>query len=295
MSWMRYMTLKSFRMFNPEWEMTLYISDCKSNIKTWPTPETQDYHYFKGVNYMPQIKDLNIKIEHWDFDNNSILPVANNPSMGASHKSNFLKWEKLSTQGGIYSDMDIIYFKPMDAFYEALKDYNTAICQTQYLSIGLLASSGNNDFFKDIFLNGIDRYKQGEYQSAGVSNIYDLYNKIEEREEIIKTVKGKHPHLKLYDISIGCGQSAILDIAKGKYPSLNFYNIPFNLIYPFDSTQVKDAFNVNLSIEDLPEETIGYHWYAGHPITQNFNNLLTEGTYKNIISLFTNIAKEILP
>jgi len=263
------MTLKSFRIFNPSWDMTLYISDYKTGIKTWSTPETQDFFYFRGVDYMPLIEELNIKIEHWDFDNNEGLPIVNNPDMGPSHKSNFLKWERLATQGGIYSDMDILYFKPIDEFYKTLDNYDTAICQTEYLSIGLLASSGNNNFFKDIFLNGIDRYDCGEYQSAGVMNIYNLYS--------------------------GCSPSEVLDRAKGKYPNIKFYNIPFNLIYPFDSTQVEHAFNTNLNIKDLPKETIGYHWYAGHPVAQNFNNLLTEGNYRDTISLFTNITKEILP
>ena len=296
MSWMRYMTLKSFRMFNPSWDMTLYTSHCPKDIKTWVTPENQDFFCFKGENYMGLINDLNVNIVPWEIANNGITAVASTPNISASHRSNFFKWAKLATDGGIYSDLDIIYFKPLDEFYNKInaEEYNTAICQTNYLSIGFLASSGNNPFFRDLFINGLDRYNTGEYQSAGVSNIYDFYNKTEKKDEAIAMIREKYPQLNKYEISISCPTSKVLDVAQDRYPQLKFYNIPFPFIYPLDSTQVEHAFNSSFSVNEAPTETVGYHWYAGHPISQNFNNLLTDKNYKDIYCVFTDIAKHIL-
>ena len=294
MSWMRYMTLKSFRMFNPDWEIILYISPCAPKTKTWSSPNFQDYFYFKGSDYMPHAKELNINILPWDLADNGVIPLDNNFEIGASHKSNFFKWSKLATEGGVYSDLDILYFRPIDDFYNKLEGYTTAICQTKYLSIGLLASAGQDDFFKDIFISGIERYNAGEYQSAGVVTIYDLYNKIPEMDDITKMVFDNYPRLKSYDLSIRCPQDRVLQIAQEKYPQSKFYNIPMDLVYPFDSTQVGLVFDSDLHISDLSPETIGYHWYAGHLIAQNFNNLFTEQNYTRINSLFTNIVKEII-
>jgi len=296
MSWMRYMTLKSFRMFNPTWEMTLYISHCPKDIKTWVTPENQDFFCFKGENYIQLIGELSVKIVPWDISNNGVTAVAETPNISASHRSNFFKWAKLATEGGIYSDLDIIYFRPMDDFYNILSEggYDTAICQTEYLSIGLLASAGDNPFFRDLFLNGLNRYNAGEYQSAGVSNIYDFYSKPKEKEEAIAMIREKYPQLSRHEILINCPPSRVIDVAQAKYPHLKFYNIPMGLVYPMDSTQVEHAFNTDFNVNTAMPYTIGYHWYAGHPISQNFNNLLTHKNYKDICSVFTNIAKHIL-
>jgi len=280
-------------MFNPDWEMKLYTSQCGGRAKTWANPDYQDLFYFNGVDYIEKIKDLNVDILPWDLVNNGITAVSNNPTMGASHKSNFFKWSKLATEGGIYSDLDILYFKPIDGFYNTLNDgeYDTAICQTNYLSIGLLASAGNNKFYEDIFLNGFNSYTSVEYQSAGVVNVYNLYNKVE--ENVIEAIYKRFPALKLYNISFSCPYSNVLEVAKIKYPKLKFFNIPMEMVYPFDSTRIDEAFHSTFNISNLPDSTIGYHWYAGHLISQDFNNILTEENYSDTTCLFSNIVKEI--
>ena len=79
-----------------------------------------------------------------------------------------------------------------------------------------------------------------------------------------------------------------------KYPYLKFYNIPFDLVYPYGSENIPYPFSTDINPLNLSETTIGYHWYAGHPIAQRFNNLLNENNYINYNNLFCNIAKMIL-
>jgi len=272
MSWMRYMTLKSFRMLNPDWEVILYQSLCGGTGKTWGTDNFQDFFCFEGRDYFESIKELDIIVKTWDLSDNKINILENNAEMGASHKSNFFKWSLMATDGGFYSDLDILYFRPIDDFYNKLEGYTTVICQDKYLSIGLLASAGNDDFFKDIFLNCINCYTPHEYQSAGVQNIYEVYNKI----------------------SPDCTQDEVLELAKVRYPHLKFYNIPMDLVYPFDSTKVIPAFKNEINIEDIPPETIGYHWYAGHKVAQDFNNILNGGNFMESETLFAKIVKKYL-
>jgi glycosyltransferase involved in cell wall biosynthesis len=268
MSWMRYMSLKSFRIFNPTWKIFLYYSPGSIDKKTWNSLEKQDFFHFKGIDYFQKIKELNIDIIKWDIEDNTIISSKNIPSMGASHKSNFFKWWVLYERGGIYSDLDIIYYKPIDDFYNTLisNKIDVGICQTEYLSIGFLSGSKGNLFYKDIFKNTFNTYTPDIYQSAGVMSIYNMYNTSKRNE--------------------------ILDIAKNRYTNIKFYNIPFKLVYPYDSTKIEYAFN-NIQVNALPNITIAYHWYAGHPIAQKYNNLLNHKNYKQYNILFTNIAKHI--
>ena len=269
MSWMRYMTLYSFRKYNPDWKMVLYLNkNPKIKVKPWKCINSQDFFSYVGDDYFDLLSKLNIEIVEWDLSDNKIKET--DLVVSPSHKSNFLKWSKLHEDGGIYSDMDILFFKPIDSFYDELIDgcYDTAICQTKYLSIGFLASKKHNEFFRDIFINGISKFNKDDYQTAGVMNIYDLYD--------------------------GVSIDKVLDAAKIKYKNLKFYNIPMNLLYFLDSTKINYAINNSLNINKFPAESIGYHWYAGHPNMQKLNNLLNENNYMNHNNTFTCIAKEIL-
>lgn len=266
MSWMRYMTLWSFRKFNPDWEMVLYFGNNNLDDKTWVEHNEQDFHSFEGVDYSDRIAELNIKVIGWELKDNQTVKDYQPIKMGSSHISNYLKWSKLHEEGGIYSDLDILYFRPMDEFYHNLRYFDTAICQTAYISIGLLASRPDNDFFKDIFIQAMKKINISQYQSAGVNSVYALYG---EGTNVLETAKLKYPHLK-------------------------FYNIPMDLIYHFGWNQVDNCIKNAFAIEDFPEISIGYHWYAGAPEIQKYNNLLNEDNYKDFEITFTKIAGEIL-
>ena len=67
LSWMRYMSIYSFRKLNPDWEVILYISDNTTSHKTWNGEPSQDYYQYKRKNYLDNIKDLDIKIEKVEF------------------------------------------------------------------------------------------------------------------------------------------------------------------------------------------------------------------------------------
>lgn len=248
------MTLYSFRKFNPDWEIDLYVSPQEVFVKPWTTYVEQDFHNYNGPDYFNKVKDLGVNIK----------PFGLNRHLAPSHRSNFLKWNKLANIGGIYSDMDILWFKPIEDFYNSIKDFNAAICQTEYLSIGLLASDGENDFFNDIYINGLRCFNTVNYQSAGVENIYNLYR---------------------------CEASQVLNKATELYPYLKFYNIPMDLVYLYNSERIIEAFTETVYDKELFKNSIGYHWYAAHPTAQKFNSLLNERTYKEDKSLFSQIVQ----
>lgn len=265
-SWMRYMSIKSFKILNPDWEIILCYSNSTTNNKVWKGFEKQDFFEYKSdFTYLNELKELEIEFRYWDvpYEILDISPLDLSPS----HKSNLFKYYILWKNGGIYSDMDIIYYKPISKFYDQIKSYDTIICaKKDYLSIGFLgASKKENNFWKDIFFNSFVNYDTSLYQTFGVDNIYRLYG----------TING----IKVFNDAIK------------KYSDLKFYNILFEIIYPYNCSTIQIALENNISIADLNNATICFHWYAGHESAQKLNNILNHENFKNYKNLFTSIAQ----
>jgi len=270
MSWLRYMTLYSFRKLNPKWKMYLYF--CPPNgIKTkiWSSPEVQDFFMYKGEDYFSKIKELDIEILEWDlFHPSDPKSEKWKKEVGPTHKSNFFKWSKLAKDGGIYSDLDVLYLKPINKFYKQIKSYDTAICYYQnYFSIGLLGSKPKNPFYNDLFLNGFKTVQSSSYQSAGVQNLYNL-------------LSGEKPSENKWKTLIN------------KYPDNEFINFGMKVVYPYQWNQMGQVFKAEK--KSLPEKCIGIHWYAGTEIAQKFNNLLSKETYKDYNNTISYFLQEIL-
>lgn len=253
---MRYLTLKSFRILNPDWQIILYTAKCQENNKSWKDDIDQDFFTYTGQNYFHKIHELDIEVHEWK--------LVDMPNARPSHLSNFLKWYKLQAHGGLYADMDILWLRSFDMLYDELREYDSAICITKYLSIGLLGSSIGNPMFKDFFSHARDYYNPNRYQSVGVENIYDiLYGSRAFNDD--GTVNFTF-----------LSQQDILQDIKERYPDLKIFNIPFGMMYPFGCTEMNKVFNATYK---LPDHIIGLHWYAGNPISQEYNGKLTE---KNI-------------
>lgn len=267
MSWLRYLTLYSFRKTNPDWEMVLFIAN-QHNIKkkTWVDNNEQDFHTFIGIDYMPQLPELGIEICDWELispDNKSW-----DKKVCPSQKSNFFKWSELANEGGIYSDMDILYLCPMDSFYDIVVEYDMSIgfCD-DYFSIGLMSSVPQNKFFEDVWRNTFKCWNPLCYQTAGVTNIYNLLN------------KGK-PNIHNWRT------------LTERYLNLDIYQIPMSVVYPWRYNQMTEVFEKNHTT--LPDDCLGIHWYAGCPLSQKYNNLLTLDNYKQHPSTLTTNIERIL-
>lgn len=248
---MRYLSIKSFRLLNPNWDIILYTSEAKITDKTWTDPTEQDFHTYSGDDYFNYIHDLDVDILEWSPDL---------PDMGPSHLSNFLKWHKLYAHGGVYSDMDILWVKPFDDLFTSMQQANTAICCTEYLSIGLLGSTIGNNFYRDLYNNAKSVFNKNKYQSVGVINIYRmLYGD----EILLEDGDIFWAHLR---------SKNILDDIQNKYPDCSLFNIPMDIVYPFTHSEMTKVFCEN---HKLPEQTLGIHWYAGNPISQEYNIKLT--------------------
>jgi hypothetical protein len=264
------MTLYSFRKFNPDWEMVLYQSKQKVYKKTWNDPNSQDFFTFNGKDYTNKIKELNIKIINWDINNNKINNKINLQDISSSHKSNFLKWSELYNVGGVFSDLDILFIRPMVELYEKIKNYDGMVCQTQWLSIGFMASKPGNKFFKDVFNSATKTYSNTKYQSAGVCSVFSALN---------------------------CSQKTALETMKKQYKE-KFYNLPFHVVYPFigdihsSLTRIMKINYDDKILNTIKNDTIGFHWYGGFSLSQDLNNFLNDENYKSYKNIITDLINK---
>lgn len=270
LSWMRYMTLYSFRKFNPEWEIILCLSNNTTSEKNWFGPEVQDFFNYSGANYLDKISELSVQIEPVDFPDNFKADI-----ISPIHESDLYRYYKLYNNGGFYSDTDILYFRPIDDFYNSLREnnINTVIhhCHA-YATIGFLGAEVGNIFYKDLFNLATSLNKISAYQDFGVELIY------------------KFCDLSKNNTSI----NEISNILKERYKNLNICSIPDYLVYQYDWNNISNAFGKAYGINTFNAKAIGYHWYAGSSIAQKYNKLLTEHTYKDYKTTFTELVKNII-
>ena len=239
MSWLRYLTLKTFRHHNPDWDITLYTSKQTELTKVWTDHNEQDFHSYKGPDYRERVSDLGIKIIELNDMPKHLTP---------SQVSNICKWEMLHVNGGLYADMDIVWLKPLDELYEKIKEHDIAIVFRKWFSIGFLGSSVGNTFFSDILAHcGGDT---SMYQQYGIMSI-----------------------LRLLKTAIACDPNLWKNFID-KYKQYKIYNMPMVWFYPFTFHSMKQIFERSCPI---PEETVGLHWYAGDPVAQKWNNKIIEG------------------
>lgn len=283
MSYLHYISLKSFVDLNPDWKVQLYYPLYPGTLKpSWSSSENSvDY---KGYDWYIELKKLNIEFISIDFTTIDFYNEANEVI-----KSDYLRLYILSTQGGLWSDSDILYLKPMPSLL--LSDHlingevdkiDTVISYhhiLKYYSIGYILSSSNNTFFSYILNQTKTNYNPKCYESIGGF----LYKKLfPDPQNIIKM-----------------------------FPNINLVNIGLDIVYPFPSWNTKDLFYNDIPIdfqsETIPEferilkinrypknfpiqskasRTIGIHWFNGHNKAKQFINEANYNTNVTINKVF---------
>ena len=109
LSFLQYLTVKTFKDLNPEWQAVIYMPVKRFDKITWTTSEQKAP--YTGKDYLDRLKQI-AEIRLIDFEEigfrNDISEVI---------KSDYLRYWILGTHGGLWSDMDIIYTSPIDKVF----------------------------------------------------------------------------------------------------------------------------------------------------------------------------------
>lgn len=263
LSYLRFLSVQSFKQLNPDWTICVHVPAKLSRAKpAWDSFQQKDINI--ALDYTDQLKELGVDIVRHDFNRYQFRNQAHEV-----HKSDFLRWRLLSQSGGLWSDIDILYTQPMDNLSENLpKNVNvdTVLCPlippTKH-TVGFLLSSADNNFFKYIGQQAKKQYNPGVYQCMGS----DLIN----RE--FKTFESFNQ----------------------QFPANQFLFLNRNCVYSITSKTIEMFYQpVDASIiKKIKNKTVlGFHWFAGHPQSQTFENTLTANTVNQHNNLLSTVIKE---
>lgn len=262
-SYLRYMTVKTFIGLNKDWSVVFYYPKYPQEHKSWVSYE-QKYN-FEGRDFFNDLLKLPLSSVAFDFSSIGI-----NDEISEVYKSDFLRWYLLSTVGGLWSDMDILYFRPMNSLaFNAPENshVDTGVCICKYgHSIGFMLASKNNLYYKYIWQRTKAAWNSVNYQSIGSVLSNHLFPSITSIQRVL--------------------------------PQLNPVNIPMEAVYAYDALHIYDIYKS----EDMGKYTrnsIGLHWYAGHPLAGDFLRDTDGGIYNipnNVLGrTLTALTKTSLP
>jgi hypothetical protein len=264
LSYLRYWTVKSFQKLNPDWKIKIHVPAVLSNAAPeWDTFQQKNINiqrdYFNELALIDNVEIVKHNFSDYNFDNNA----------HEVHKSDFLRWHLLNTHGGVWSDFDILYTASITSIKdntEQNQSVDTALCPLKpphKHTVGFMMSSQNNAFFQAIGEQARLAYDPAVYQCMGSDLINTQFDTFE---------------------SFGAA-----------FGSNSFVFLDKNCVYSLTSKDIESFYcPVDQKIQKKMSHSsvIGFHWFAGHPISQAFENELTVENVDNYNNLLSTIIKD---
>lgn len=253
LSFLQFLTVVTFRKYNPNWKINMYVPTVYYARKSWTSFEQKDE--YTGKNYFNRLKDYGVEIIKIDFES-----IGGLNNISEVQKSDYIRYYMLGHFGGCWADMDIIFIKSIDQLDD--KHYlmhgdrdniDTVVCFTYTYPIGFLMSSANNSFFLDLVDKCKSNYDPNRYQCLGCDMIKAHY-------QSPNVIKERFPHLN------------ILVLQKTSY-------------LPIEWDHCDELFKINVP-DRIKSNTIGIHWYNGSPIAKEFQNNLDKNNYQKTGTIY---------
>ena len=240
LSWLQLLSVISFHRYNPDWRIIIYLTKQTSGelgVNTY----VEDY---KGKDYFPMIAGLKyVEIAEIDLEKEGI-----GTDKHGILASDILRVRLLHQHGGVYSDFDTLWLKPMSEFskIECIgdpEDFETTACFYE-----LTKGHHNN--------SNIISEPGGTY----LKSIIDTQNEI------------KPPYLdyQVFNSSLLNRIYPDLDSIKGRFPRV--LAMDYKTLYPYSTFEMERLF----VYEDLtPIEQKGVmaiHWFNGNRLSKNYVN-----------------------
>ena len=263
LSYLRFLSVLSFKELNKDWTIKIHMPKQVNNLnKTWGGTISHRSKVFKK-NYIDQLSVIGAKLVYHDFSNHFLQ------NAHEVHRSDFIRWKILADEGGVWSDMDILYCNPIEMLDENSADNNDAIacfCPiNQKHTIGFMMSSSKNPIFEYIHKLCEENYNPEIYQCMGAELLQKNFS---------KTAKLKKQF--------------------GKFIKILFLDP--TCVYSIDHVNLADCYTNISNRSDLKnkldnKKIIGIHWFASLELSNKFEDELTETNSDNYINILTQIIK----
>jgi hypothetical protein len=223
--YMRYLTVKSFMDLNPDWEVYVWTPKEHNNKVTWKSGENDYISYCRD--YLPYLLQLPVIHSVLDFNDYGFTRQS-----AEVHKADYTRIAVMKYYGGVWADMDIIFFRPIEDIYVNKEEYENKevfACIAHYgHSTGFLMTQPESRMFNVLGGAMAKEFSSGSYQCIGP----DLFNKY----------------------------------FRNKVP--NGVNLSMDVVYSHDALNQGDL--ITLKKARFTDRSIGCHWYGGHPMWRKF-------------------------
>jgi hypothetical protein len=232
---------------NPDWEVRFHVpKEHYGGDAEWVSHS----HKIKytGEDYMDELETLGIKTQVFDFRSAGFRE-----DIHEAYKSDFLRWHVLYHSGGFWSDLDVIFFKPLPIdVFDAHDFCITADITPPIYYIAFIYSRKNSPIMGKILRAATKECNQDwlNYQCLGNVLVAKCFpNPIMSYKQ---------------DAAIQQERVHIFD------PAINL---------PIKRVSRMDEIFESYSYIDF-SKSIGFHWFGGHPMATKWENILTPNSIK---------------
>lgn len=242
MAWLNLLTVISFHRQNPDWEIIVYLTkqDPEELGKNTFVPD------YTGPDWLGNLGSLDYVTFKWIDVRDYGVPLSAHSCQGSD---NFRR-EILYREGGVYSDFDMLWLKPIDA----LRDVDCI---------------GNPDDFECIV-----SFFQMTYGFHNVSNLIaepgspflksliDISQKVSDNE-----IRTNHQALGSMMLNI---HYPTLEFVTSKFPRV--LALPYETFYPFSTYHLEKLFKEDDISPIESKNVLGIHWFNGNRFAKNYIN-----------------------
>tara|TARA_Y100000310_G_C20647770_1_gene797610 strand:- start:689 stop:1615 length:927 start_codon:yes stop_codon:yes gene_type:complete len=278
MSFLRAMTLISFRNHHKDWDITLITINCDLNKLpdhqelelSQATIVTELLREYKFDN-LSLCRDANINIVDFDKEYNNLPGIKN---VFANQKQDLLGWYLLSKNNCVVADMDILFIGSLDEEYNTFLKSNAEFGtvgggvhkpKKRYLPVALMFSK-ESEFCEELFYKGIKNYDVNVFESCG-NNVFppSLYKQLHD------------PACERFF----CISEELIFPLTTKMTIAEAMDTQYNTNYIFSSQDLPlIRILADYNILNL-NKTAGIHWFGGNPRSLRFSKHITHENYKD--------------
>jgi len=174
LSFLRWLSVYSFSTLNPDWNIKFHITKRQHN-PSWPSQNNK--HVFIKNDYRGWLKNINA-IE--------IAEETDLPNLHGVHQSDILRNRYLSSEGGLWSDIDILYYKPMHKLTcnkPENNEFDCGLCITGsqgWMPIAFMLGAPKSSYYQDVYNHQLSILRtsgnRGNYQKFGTKVYKNILN-----------------------------------------------------------------------------------------------------------------------
>jgi hypothetical protein len=244
---------------NPDWEVRLHIpKEHYSGEAEWVS-HSHKIRYV-GKDYMNQLSTLGVKPRVFDFK-----AAGFREDIHEAYKSDYLRWHLLYHSGGFWSDLDVIFFKPLPEGVFNAHDYCiTADIDPPIYYIAFIYSRKNSPIIGKILRAANKECNQDWHNYQCLGNVL---------------VSKCFPNPILSYKQDAATQQELVHIFD---PAIN---LPIKRV-----SRMADIFERHVAIDS---RSVGFHWFGGHPMATKWENILNEKSIQVCDSSLCNLIRSV--